>query len=311
MLRHGTGGGELGGRYVLPARAARPLPVRRRASPCSRTRSGSSGARSRSRRPARCSSTRGSSSSTALFSESGAHAAGRPPARCCAARAGFDLHSVREYEQGESLRKVHWRSTARRGQLMVKELEDAPRDEVAVLLDAAAGVGRGRAARLELRRAGARRRLDPRAHARARPPRRARRQRRPRARRSRCAPRTPTGGARSSCSPPPSRTAEPPVARSWPRRRAPAARALELTVVTASADARRSSTGSCSARSSRRGVVARLRRRAELRPGAAATRRAGAAPAPGRRRARSPCCAAATTSPRRSAAARLARAAHG
>jgi uncharacterized protein (DUF58 family) len=50
--------------------------------------------------------------------------------------SGFDLHSVREYEQGESLRKVHWRSTAKRGQLMVKELEDAPRDEVAVVLDA-------------------------------------------------------------------------------------------------------------------------------------------------------------------------------
>jgi uncharacterized protein (DUF58 family) len=44
---------------------------------------------------------------------------------------------VREYEQGESLRKVHWRSTAHRGQLMVKELEDAPRDEVVVLLDGA------------------------------------------------------------------------------------------------------------------------------------------------------------------------------
>jgi uncharacterized protein (DUF58 family) len=54
--------------------------------------------------------------------------------------SGFDLHSVREYEQGESLRKVHWRSTAKRGQLMVKELEDSPLDEVAVLLDAAAGV---------------------------------------------------------------------------------------------------------------------------------------------------------------------------
>jgi uncharacterized protein (DUF58 family) len=50
--------------------------------------------------------------------------------------SGFDLHSVREYEQGESLRRVHWRSTAKRGRLMVKELEDAPRDEVAVLLDA-------------------------------------------------------------------------------------------------------------------------------------------------------------------------------
>jgi uncharacterized protein (DUF58 family) len=50
--------------------------------------------------------------------------------------SGFDVHSVREYEEGESLRKVHWKSTARRGQLMVKELQDEPRDEVAILLDA-------------------------------------------------------------------------------------------------------------------------------------------------------------------------------
>jgi uncharacterized protein (DUF58 family) len=50
--------------------------------------------------------------------------------------AGYDLHSVREYEHGESLRKVHWPTTARRGTLMVKELEDMPHDEVAVLLDA-------------------------------------------------------------------------------------------------------------------------------------------------------------------------------
>ena len=49
--------------------------------------------------------------------------------------AGFDFHSVREYTQGESLRRVHWPSTARRGQLMVKELEDTPRDTVVVLLD--------------------------------------------------------------------------------------------------------------------------------------------------------------------------------
>ena len=70
-----------------------------------------------------------------LFSESGAHA---PDGRRLLLRrpSGFELHSVREYEHGESLRKVHWRSTARRGQLMVKDLEDAPRDEVAVLLDA-------------------------------------------------------------------------------------------------------------------------------------------------------------------------------
>jgi uncharacterized protein (DUF58 family) len=48
---------------------------------------------------------------------------------------GFDLHSIRDHQQGESLRRVHWPSTARRGSLMVKELEDSPRDEVAVLLD--------------------------------------------------------------------------------------------------------------------------------------------------------------------------------
>jgi len=58
---------------------------------------------------------------------------------------GFDVHSVREWEEGESLRMVHWPSTARRGALMVKELEDAPRDEVAVLLDAAEGVDVGEA----------------------------------------------------------------------------------------------------------------------------------------------------------------------
>ena len=70
-----------------------------------------------------------------LFSESGprAHSGRRLLLR---RPSGFDVHSVREYEEGESLRKVHWKSTARRGQLMVKELQDEPRDEVAILLDA-------------------------------------------------------------------------------------------------------------------------------------------------------------------------------
>jgi uncharacterized protein (DUF58 family) len=69
-----------------------------------------------------------------LFSDSGARALeGR---RLLLRRpTGFDLHSVRDYEQGESLRRVHWPTTAKRGHLMVKELEDAPRDETAVLLD--------------------------------------------------------------------------------------------------------------------------------------------------------------------------------
>jgi uncharacterized protein (DUF58 family) len=70
-----------------------------------------------------------------LFSEAGART---PEGRRLLLRrpSGFDLHSVRDYERGESLRRVHWPSTAKRGQLMVKELEDSPRDESAVLLDA-------------------------------------------------------------------------------------------------------------------------------------------------------------------------------
>jgi uncharacterized protein (DUF58 family) len=59
--------------------------------------------------------------------------------------AGFDFHSVREYEQGESLRRVHWPTTARRGQLMVKELEEAPSDAVAILLDCDPAGAAGRA----------------------------------------------------------------------------------------------------------------------------------------------------------------------
>ena len=70
-----------------------------------------------------------------LFSEGGgaAQEGGRMLMR---RTTGFDLHSVRDYQEGESLRKVHWKTTARRGRLMVKELEDTPHDEVAVLLDA-------------------------------------------------------------------------------------------------------------------------------------------------------------------------------
>lgn len=88
-----------------------------------------------------------------LFSESGAHAEdGR---RLLLRRpSGFDFHSVRDYEQGESLRKVHWPSTARRGQLMVKELEDAPRDEIAVLLDADRAAAVGESFDVQVRAAG-------------------------------------------------------------------------------------------------------------------------------------------------------------
>jgi uncharacterized protein (DUF58 family) len=58
-----------------------------------------------------------------------------------ASNAGDGLAGVRDHEFGESLRRVHWRTTARRGRLTVRELEDHPRDELHVLLDACAGGG--------------------------------------------------------------------------------------------------------------------------------------------------------------------------
>jgi uncharacterized protein (DUF58 family) len=88
-----------------------------------------------------------------LFSEGGSHA--QDGRRLLLRRpTGFELHSVREYEQGESLRKVHWRSTAHRGRLMVKELEDAPREEVAVLLDGDASAVAGDSFEVAVRAAG-------------------------------------------------------------------------------------------------------------------------------------------------------------
>ena len=69
-----------------------------------------------------------------LFSDAG-RAAGDGRRILLRRQAGFDFHSVRQYEQGESLRRVHWPSSARRGQLMVKELEDTAHDGVVVILD--------------------------------------------------------------------------------------------------------------------------------------------------------------------------------
>ena len=88
-----------------------------------------------------------------LFSEDGAHA--QDGRRLLLRRpTGFELHSVRDHVEGESLRKVHWPSTARRGSLMVKELEDAPRDEVAVLLDGDVTAGTDAAFDVAVRAAG-------------------------------------------------------------------------------------------------------------------------------------------------------------
>ena len=136
---------------------------------------------------------------------------------------------MREYEQGESLRKVHWRTTARRGQLMVKELEDAPRDEIAVLLDADASAVSGESFDVQVRAAGS----ILRAHA-AHGRRAVLAVNSASRRRARASPRsTATGSPRSGCS----RRREPdgtrPVVELLARESGPASRALETVVVTA------------------------------------------------------------------------------
>jgi uncharacterized protein (DUF58 family) len=69
-----------------------------------------------------------------LFTETGGW--GEGGRRALVRRAsGLEPHGVREYQEGEPLRAVHWPTSARRGELMVRELEDAPRDSIAVVLD--------------------------------------------------------------------------------------------------------------------------------------------------------------------------------
>lgn len=46
-----------------------------------------------------------------------------------------DFHSIREYRAGDSSRAIHWRSSARHGQMMVKEHQQHREAELIVLLD--------------------------------------------------------------------------------------------------------------------------------------------------------------------------------
>jgi uncharacterized protein (DUF58 family) len=52
---------------------------------------------------------------------------------------GTDYYGVREYQPGDPLRHVHWKSTARRGQLVVKEFEREVGAPLVVLIDNHAG----------------------------------------------------------------------------------------------------------------------------------------------------------------------------
>jgi uncharacterized protein (DUF58 family) len=50
-----------------------------------------------------------------------------------------EFHTLREYSPGDDLRHVHWRSTARRGQLMMRQNEARRRTPVLVMLDVRPG----------------------------------------------------------------------------------------------------------------------------------------------------------------------------
>lgn len=57
--------------------------------------------------------------------------------------SGDELASVREYVRGDDLRKVHWRSTAHRGKLMVRQDEAPQNPRATLVLDSRAGVHYG------------------------------------------------------------------------------------------------------------------------------------------------------------------------
>jgi uncharacterized protein (DUF58 family) len=57
----------------------------------------------------------------------------RKPQPHPAAQAEF--HGLRSYRSGDSPRLIHWRTSARRGELMVREFEDEPSDNLLVVLD--------------------------------------------------------------------------------------------------------------------------------------------------------------------------------
>jgi uncharacterized protein (DUF58 family) len=56
-----------------------------------------------------------------------------PPRRHPAAQAEF--HGLRLYQTGDSPRLIHWRTSARRGELMVREFEDEQSDNLLLVLD--------------------------------------------------------------------------------------------------------------------------------------------------------------------------------
>jgi len=55
------------------------------------------------------------------------------------AGSGNELFGIREYRPGDSLRRIHWRSSARHGELVVREYEPPGMRTLAILVDPAPG----------------------------------------------------------------------------------------------------------------------------------------------------------------------------
>src|SRR5579884_877742 len=56
-----------------------------------------------------------------------------------------EFHGLRTFRPGDSPRWIHWRTSARRGELMVREFEEPPSDNLILVLDPWVGAGDARA----------------------------------------------------------------------------------------------------------------------------------------------------------------------
>lgn len=79
-----------------------------------------------------------------FFFGSGTAGLNAPRHAACVTNA-MDFHSVREWQPGEAIRRVHWKNTARTGKLHVVEWEEDAAADVAVLLDTQASMIAGTA----------------------------------------------------------------------------------------------------------------------------------------------------------------------
>lgn len=60
--------------------------------------------------------------------------------------SGLELRGTREYSPGDSLRHVHWRSSARAGTLLVKEFEAGVQSSIALMMQLTTGTDTGKGA---------------------------------------------------------------------------------------------------------------------------------------------------------------------